>query len=397
MDPSEDLICCFLATLMNSEIISLRLPALKSSPPLKNNSVKSLLSAGKAPLGPKPNIQKLMEAIGAKCSGLRLLHVCVQVASGEQNLLTEDSHLGGSFFRALPRLTSLQVVQISTWYQCGDWALQQFGMHAPNLVYKISTIFNLNLTKFCTNFSVLEVELSLDVSSVGFEALSKLRHLRQFLFGESLYGLEWEHEKKLLLLSSRILPQLRVAGRCFDILLDIDVLYGADVFEHSTGYHDEMVQEKIAVLSLENLVLGRDVHPYENLQMPELKSLSLWFPNNEDVLPLCERFSNISQLGIHSCEEHGHEEMIKKVLQSLGQQLRLLLLDEVSQTPSLAEILRFCPRLERFRLCSYFHNFSLDDGASNEWPERSFSCMEEVVLQVNNIPCGFIMQVNIIQ
>lgn len=85
-----------------------------------------------------------MEAIAdAQCSGLRLLHL--KTTYGEKPIpLMDDSDLGQTFFRALPRLTSLQVIQID-FFCCDDWALQQFGKDATNLMYVIYN-FKLNFS-----------------------------------------------------------------------------------------------------------------------------------------------------------------------------------------------------------------------------------------------------------
>lgn len=144
-DFNELFTCCLLASLMNSEIATLHVPPLNNSlsPPPPPSSIvarvlnffKQLFGAGQAPLGDeqKSNIQMLMEAIGAQCSGLEVLHFETVPRNRKVIPLTEGSALGGTFFAALPRLTNLRVVQINS-YRCDDWALQQFGMHSPNLV-----------------------------------------------------------------------------------------------------------------------------------------------------------------------------------------------------------------------------------------------------------------------
>jgi hypothetical protein len=46
--------------------------------------------------------------------------------------LTKGSFQGTAFFRALPRLPSLQVVELP-YFKCDEWALKQFAEHAPQL------------------------------------------------------------------------------------------------------------------------------------------------------------------------------------------------------------------------------------------------------------------------
>jgi len=135
-----DGLCLFLVTLMNSELTAVHLPSFKRSPPpltMSNilawimNFCRHWLGAGQTQQ--KYNIQRLIQAIGAESPGLKLIHIKTSAEDDEPIPLTKGSGFGESFFQVLPRLASLQVVQIE-FFRCDDWALQQFAKHATNLV-----------------------------------------------------------------------------------------------------------------------------------------------------------------------------------------------------------------------------------------------------------------------
>lgn len=125
-------LCYFLASLMHNQLLVLQLPTLQI-PQCQKQKNTGLLDFCKHLLGsflpPKSSIETLMEAIGAKCSRLQYLHIKT-LETGP--LLTRGSHLGNSFFRALPQLRSLKNVTIDSMC-CDDWALRQIGMHGYNL------------------------------------------------------------------------------------------------------------------------------------------------------------------------------------------------------------------------------------------------------------------------
>lgn len=224
---------------------------------------------------------------------------------------------------------------------------------------------------------MLQVSLNSEVSSVGFEALSKLPRLREFLYGE--YAIYEEHVR-FLLLCAQYLPQLKLAGQSFDFL------YGVNT--HGSITHNEVVQQPVK-LSLADLTIGCGVQLHDNFQVPELESLSLWMPMT-NVRGLCERFSSISALGLYEplITPEAPEDVVIPVLQSVGHRLRSLALSDVPQPLSLAHILELCPRLERLRIehCNF-------NDTSDVWPTRHFLCMEEVVVGPQKLPPGFIMQV----
>lgn len=248
---------------------------------------------------------------------------------------------------------------------------------------------------------MLQVCLSSQVSSAGFEALSKLRLLRQFLFGETINDKwNWEIEKNFLVLCWQILPQLKAAGRRFDVLGMEDQW----TFFRSTQsfgpcrnhYHNHLVQQpQLTELGLEDLYLSWEVQPHEHLKLPELKSLSLIGPAG-DVLSLCERFPTITALALIWPLLHIKLEVIMKVLQKIGRRLNSLVLKNIGSiydmTFSLYEVLELCPNLERLMI-----SLCYTSDATHIWPKRFFDCLEEVHFHKCEqlLPPGFVMQVNI--
>jgi hypothetical protein len=234
--------------------------------------------------------------------------------------------------------------------------------------------------------SVLQVALAPEVSSVGFEALSKLNHLRQFLFGD--YNESMELEQKCLLLCALFLPKLQISGfdftepclQTFHLLVDGDLRY---------FYHDQVVQLPIKI-GLEQLVVSGNVQIHKNFQLPELRTLYLCrlIDENENVAGMLDRFSTISELGLFKLET----DTVIKVLQLVGRKLRKLAMGEL-QGLLLLKILQLCPSLRHLQitLCKF-------DDLDTVWPVEFFSCLEEVVLQMqfNPLPSSFTVQVKIV-
>jgi len=239
---------------------------------------------------------------------------------------------------------------------------------------------------------VLQVELSLDISSVGFEALSTLRYLRQFHFGEYFgvyFEIDWELYQKCIMLCARYLPQLKFTGSYNDFLCGST--------QSPVKYNELVQQHELPKLSLSDLTIGSDVEPHEDLELPELESLSLWLPM-KDIVGLCDRFSSISALALYNLR-YAPSDIIITVLHTVGKRLRSLSLSDAPQPLSLAQIFGFCPRLESFRI--EFCNFN--DAPTVQWPARYFSCAKEARvgaqrheshLDSQSLPRGFIMQVN---
>jgi hypothetical protein len=230
---------------------------------------------------------------------------------------------------------------------------------------------------------VLQVCLSLEVSSTGFEALSKLHNLEQFIFGESMFQRDWERESKFLLLSAKILPHLKVAGRHLDFLrADYDYY-----FDRKQGYHNKMLQNlhEPATLGLQLLNLGQDFLPNENIQFPQLKELVLWSPSS-GTISVCDRFAAVPALGLYDCLKSD----VLPVLQHVGQRLHSLVLHAFDQkSTSLAEVLRLCPNLKRFKV-----SYTDVREEAGPWPESAFWCMEEAYFEFVTLPNGFLKQVN---
>jgi hypothetical protein len=235
---------------------------------------------------------------------------------------------------------------------------------------------------------VLQVGLSSVVSSKGIEALSELHHLEQFIFAddECRNQSDWKLDSKFLLLSAKILPHLKVAGRHFDFLrVDVD-LY-SDEFNCIPGYHNEMLQNlhEPATLSLQLLSLRKDFLPNENIKFPLLEELMLWSPSSRTI-SVCDRFATVPAIGLYDCRDLD----VLPVLRHVGQRLHSLVLDNFDQeSTSLAEVLRLCPNLKRFRVSNT--NVNKEAGP---WPEASFWCMEEAYFETATLPNGFLKQVN---
>jgi hypothetical protein len=212
---------------------------------------------------------------------------------------------------------------------------------------------------------VLKVELSSDVSSAGIKALSTLRHLRQFLFGDYYLG-SWEQLKQSHLLCAEYLPHLKGVGRFDSMLL-------------SEYQHNELVQQQqLPKLSLANLTIGKEVVLQPNLQLPELQSMSVFFPMS-DVVGLCERFSTVSALALYDLRD-APPDTVMTVLQKVGGRLRSLSLYGSPQPLSLTKIFELCPQLESFKIeyCSFI------DTPTACWPEKYLSRLTEV--EVDGLP-----------
>jgi hypothetical protein len=241
---------------------------------------------------------------------------------------------------------------------------------------------------------VLQVGLSSEVSSTGFEALSKLHHLEQFIFGdECMLMIDLMLETEFLLLCPKILPHLKVAGRHFD-LLKVNDTYDDDDDDGvnlNQGYHNEWLQNlhEPATLGLQLLNLCYDFQPNKNIQFPQLEELVLWNPSSSCAISLCDRFAAVSALGLYGC---GNSDVLP-VLRHVGQRLHSLVLDFVHDYYhglTISEVLRLCPNLKRFRV-SNIYVINEDTGP---WPEAAFRCMEEAYFENADLPCGFLKQVN---
>jgi hypothetical protein len=134
-------LCCFLAALMHSEITTLRLPMLSINPLPENRFLNLLLQNGQICLSNDASLSfmnnqeadfgvpMLIDAIDAKCSRLKTLRI-ISFSGPEMQIIKDSLFDSPAFFQVLSRLTSLDL----DCYDCGDWALEQIGTHATNLV-----------------------------------------------------------------------------------------------------------------------------------------------------------------------------------------------------------------------------------------------------------------------
>jgi hypothetical protein len=134
-------LCCFLASLMHSEITTLRLPMLSINPVPENRFLNLLLQNGQICLSNDASlsfmdnqeadfgVQTLIAAIDAKCSTLKTIRI-IPFSGPEMQIIKDSLFDSPAFFRVLSRLTSLDL----DCYDCGDWALEQIGTHATDLV-----------------------------------------------------------------------------------------------------------------------------------------------------------------------------------------------------------------------------------------------------------------------
>jgi hypothetical protein len=104
---------CFLASLMHHRLAELHVP-------------KCFFYTGDTfPF----ECLKLMDNIGASCSGLRVFDARIMFSCFQP----ERARQHDSFFRALPQLRNLQEVRIR-FFRSDDSALEQFGKHGTNIV-----------------------------------------------------------------------------------------------------------------------------------------------------------------------------------------------------------------------------------------------------------------------
>jgi hypothetical protein len=233
-------------------------------------------------------------------------------------------------------------------------------------------------------FSELKVSLTLDVSSAGFEALAKLPHLQQFIFGEYMQAEDWSHELRYLRLCTEYLPHLRVAGRSFDVM-DADHW---ELSECDRGYHNELLQhlQLPTTPSIHFFFnLADDALPQISVKYPKVEELLLWEPSERVIGLLGERFASLTLLGLYDCGETD----VVPALQQVGQGLRTLVLNSITRQLSLAKVLQLCPRLKCFKVSTF--EVKIDP---EQCPEGAFSYMEEAYFVSGKLPIGFLKQVN---
>jgi hypothetical protein len=234
-------------------------------------------------------------------------------------------------------------------------------------------------------FSVLQVGLTLEVSSAGIEALSKLSNLQQFIFGRYMEERDWKHEARFFTLCIEYLPHLRAAGHSIDIMDAIE----CQSHGLKRGYHSHLLNQlkQPATLSLQLLDLADDVLPAKKIKFAGLEELVLWNPSRRS-LDWCDSYTSVTSVGLYQCSNIGIAPVLNLLCQ-FGERLHSLVLHDVFQQFSLAAVLLLCPRLKRFKVS----NCKLD-RAPEKCPEAVFICMEEACLEHMKLPPGFIKQVN---
>jgi len=123
---------------------------------------------------------------------------------------------------------------------------------------------------------VLRIHLSSNVSGAGFKALSKLLQLREFLFGENME--KWELEQKCVMWSVKLIPQLSLVGRRYDVS-NFDS--NAQLFK----YHNAVTRLRRPIeLGLEELVLNGTVRLSLNVRLCKVRAVHWYMPDGGDVL-----------------------------------------------------------------------------------------------------------------
>jgi hypothetical protein len=238
---------------------------------------------------------------------------------------------------------------------------------------------------------VLQVRLfTTNVSNSGFEALSKLHNLEQFIFGDEnlTRRCDYDLESQFLLLCAKILPHLKVSGRYLDFF-EPKHAYDVD-FMDKLGYHNNLVQnlQQPIVLGLQLLNLSHDYQPNENITFSQLEELVLCNPSSR-VISMCDRFTAVRALGFYCFYFAIDTEIVFPVLHIFGQRLHTLVLEGIKKF-SLAKVLRLCPNLKRLRVGNCYAN-----ELPEQVPEAAFLCMEEMYLFDHlTLPPGFLKQVN---
>jgi hypothetical protein len=230
----------------------------------------------------------------------------------------------------------------------------------------------------------LQVHLTEIAPKVGIKTLSKLSHLRKFTFGRHFP--EWELDCETILICAQHLPQLKIVGWDFQ-----EVCVG-EVVDFEECYFDQVICQPLQ-LGLEQLVLSRDNFPHKKFSVPDLRELHLVWPRG-DVIGLCNRFEGVSWLALYRTDE----DLILKVLQSVGRRLTTLVLAVIQKKLSMSAILQLCPCLEKLRI----ENTKFDMCYS-PWPKDiTLNCLQEVsimfdgfILEVGQLPHHFITKVNL--
>jgi hypothetical protein len=222
------------------------------------------------------------------------------------------------------------------------------------------------------------------VSSVGLEALSKLPHLKKFVFQDA----DWVVFGRCILLSAQFLPQLRVAG------VDIMSKVGTGEFSYTYSIHNAIVERQQPVqLDLEEVMLKGGVQLHPTCRLPRLKAMHLADPS-KNFLGLVDRFPSVTELGFYNASST----RILELLPLVGCRLSSLVIEESRKFLPLAEILTLCPNLKNLQLfrCRLIPSVGGPQVVKFKWPDEDlFQSLEHVQIETryDALPEGFMKKV----
>ena len=221
------------------------------------------------------------------------------------------------------------------------------------------------------------------MSSVGIEALSKLRYLRHFnyCFEDNVT----EDEPRCLLLCAQHLPRLQCVGST-KLLSDWDQMLLLELDYDIGSFHDEVVKQPFTLGLRQMMLEKKDTVPHKEFLVPDLQALHLSGPRN-DVVDLCDRYSTVSHLGLH----RSNADLVIKTLQGVGGRLTRLWLADTEGDLSLSTILQLCPNLVQFKI----NKLTCGDWHIQLPKNVLLSSLEEVSMDLNfnSVPHHIIIKV----
>jgi hypothetical protein len=182
-----------------------------------------------------------------------------------------------------------------------------------------------------------------NVSEKGFLALSRMKHLRVFLFADfDRMKRKPDTELTQVLLCMQLMPRLQLVGREFDLSECVNLMG-----RHLFCYHDSLQQLRHPMrLDLHELVLsGECGRLSKNIQLPEVRRLHLYMPSADDLRPLLRKLSQVTELGLWKVSG----EVLSQILAQLGARLdKLYVLG--TDPVQLGRVFECCPRLSELRI-----------------------------------------------
>jgi hypothetical protein len=123
------------------------------------------------------------------------------------------------------------------------------------------------------------------------------------------------------------------------------------------------------------VILGGEVTPHPNCQLPQLQIVQWVQPSAGDVLGFFNKFQTITELGL---SDDADGKVVMQVLKEVGWRLTKLVLHSVYSF-SLSTIFTLCPDLKYacFSECSSFKD------SSDIWPQNMFQSLEEFDLSMH--------------